>query len=170
MILLAINRTNSYIAFNIDRVVRVPLMVDDKPIGVKEFYEGTLVDTETVPDTRYDNYRIQVDGAESDWLFTNPNVGGTSDVNNQEKTVTPTKAKQTVKPDKGYTGLNNVTVEAVTADADPNIKPENIVKGVDILGVMGTAEGGSGGVVPTVEDSTLVFGEGATVSGTTLEF
>lgn len=41
-------------------------------------------------------------------------------------------------------GIRNVTVKAVTAAIDPNIKPENIITGVTILGVTGSATGGGG--------------------------
>lgn len=41
-------------------------------------------------------------------------------------------------------GIRNVTVKAVTATIDPNIKPENIITGVTILGVTGSATGGGG--------------------------
>ena len=37
-------------------------------------------------------------------------------VNNQNKTVTPTESEQTVTPNEGYTGLGEVTVEAIDDD------------------------------------------------------
>lgn len=60
-------------------------------------------------------------------------------INNlQEKTVTPTTSAQTIRADAGYDGLSAVKVEAVTSAIDSSIKPENIVKGTEILGVNGT--------------------------------
>lgn len=59
---------------------------------------------------------------------------------NKSLTVDPKGTKQTFTPEEGYTGFNPVVVNAVSAAADANIKPENIVKGVKILGVTGTAE------------------------------
>ena len=59
----------------------------------------------------------------------------------QDKTVTPTNSQQTVYHDSNYTGLNSVTVKAVDASADSNIKAENIKENVSILGVTGTFAG-----------------------------
>lgn len=61
-------------------------------------------------------------------------------VNNQDKTVTPTTSGQTVTADEGYSGLGIVTVNAVTSAIDPDITSQNIVEGVNILGVEGSAE------------------------------
>lgn len=41
-------------------------------------------------------------------------------------------------------GIQSVTVKAVTAAIDPNIKAENILTGVTILGITGSATGGGG--------------------------
>ena len=57
----------------------------------------------------------------------------------QDKTVTPSTTEQTVNCDSGYVGIRSVTVNPVTSSIDANIKPENIVKGVSILGVEGNA-------------------------------
>ena len=54
--------------------------------------------------------------------------------------IVPSGQPQEFTPPEGYTGFDEVTVEAVSAAADANIKPENIVKGITILGVTGTAE------------------------------
>ena len=61
----------------------------------------------------------------------------------QNKTVTPTTEQQTVTADTGKDGLGTVTVNAVTAAIDSNIKAENIKSGVTILGVEGTYTGES---------------------------
>lgn len=57
-------------------------------------------------------------------------------------TVDPSTNEQTFSKNPGewYVGYNNVTVNPVTSDIDSNIKPENIAKGVTILGVEGIAE------------------------------
>lgn len=62
----------------------------------------------------------------------------------QEKTVAPTTTQQIVTADSGKDGLSKVTVEAVTAEIDSNIVPENIKKDITILGVTGTLESGGG--------------------------
>ena len=56
----------------------------------------------------------------------------------QEKIVIPTAEQQIVTPDKEYTGLSKVIVEAIQ---DDNLIPENIKNGVDILGVTGNFVG-----------------------------
>jgi len=165
MIKLAINKTNPDIVFEIEEVVRIPLMTGDVQAGIVKYYKGTYVDTSTVPDTRIEDYMVQVDGVESDWLLTSPNVGGVSPVNNQNKEVAPAVTQQTVTPDSGYTGLNKVVVDAVDASIDSNIQAENIAEGITILGVEGSFQGGS---APIVENNTLIFESGATVSNNTL--
>lgn len=60
----------------------------------------------------------------------------------EETNVTPaTTAVEVVATGAGKIGLSKVTVAAVTAAIDANIKAENIKKDVVILGVTGTYEG-----------------------------
>lgn len=60
----------------------------------------------------------------------------------QDRTITPTTSKQTVKKTSdSYYGLGTVTVNAVTAAIDANIVAGNIKSGVTILGVEGTYSG-----------------------------
>ena len=56
-------------------------------------------------------------------------------------TVNPSTNEQTFSKNPGewYVGYNNVTVNPVTSSIDDNIKPENIIEGVSILGVEGKA-------------------------------
>lgn len=58
--------------------------------------------------------------------------------NLQEKNVIPTREMQEIVADEVYDGLSKVTIEAVTSNIDENIKPENIINGINILGVTGT--------------------------------
>lgn len=67
-------------------------------------------------------------------------VAGSIDKPTQDKTVTPTTSKQTIKADSGKV-LGTVTVNAVTAAIDENIEAGNIKSGVTILGVTGTYSG-----------------------------
>lgn len=68
------------------------------------------------------------------------NVQGSATI--EPLTVTPTDEEQTITPPQGVDGFAPVTVDAVTAAIDVNIKPENIKKDVEILGVTGTLEQG----------------------------
>lgn len=52
----------------------------------------------------------------------------------QKKDVTPTADDIVLKPEEDYYGFSEVTIEG-----DPHLVPENIVEGVDIFGVTGTA-------------------------------
>ena len=74
----------------------------------------------------------------------------------QEKEATPTTEIQEIVPDRYYTGLSKVTINAVTSDIDDNIVAENIKEGVEILGVTGTYEQG---YFPSYEANTLVFAD-----------
>lgn len=57
------------------------------------------------------------------------------------KSVNPSTGSQTVTSDED--GMSQVTVNPVTAAIDPDIVASNIKKDVDILGVVGTFEGGT---------------------------
>lgn len=58
----------------------------------------------------------------------------------EEKTITPTTSGQTITPTGDNVGLSQVIVNGVTSDIDEDIKPENIKKDINILGVTGTYE------------------------------
>lgn len=55
--------------------------------------------------------------------------------------VTPRTIPQSIQAGGNYDAIGSVNVAAVTKDVDPEIKPENIKEGVDILGVTGTYTG-----------------------------
>ena len=67
------------------------------------------------------------------------------------KTVDPSTSQITVN--SSADGLSSVTVNAVTSSIDANISSSNIKRGVEILGVTGTFDGGSLGT-KTVNSST----------------
>lgn len=58
----------------------------------------------------------------------------------QEVVVQPSINEQTITPGADYDGLSQVKIGAVTSSIDSDIKPENIKKGVEILGVVGNIE------------------------------
>ncbi len=86
----------------------------------------------------------------------NPFWGSVSpDVNIEKITVQPKTTQQLINAPLGVDGYNPITVEAVTASIDPDIKPDNIKKGVEILGVEGTLEAATPVLEPlTVTPST----------------
>ena len=74
----------------------------------------------------------------SDKIIWDESVGFSDAIKTQNKSVTPKASSQTVKPDAGYIGLGQVTV-----NGDSDLKAVNIAKGVNIFGVTGTLESGS---------------------------
>lgn len=71
-------------------------------------------------------------------------TGGGSEPSLQYLEVTPARAAHIYEPDEGYDGFSEVKV---TGDGD--LLPENIVSGVTIFGVIGTAKTGSGETAKT---------------------
>ena len=53
--------------------------------------------------------------------------------------------------------IKNLTINPVTSSIDPNIVPENIAKGVSILGVTGTLEGGGGNANEFIDGPALTI-------------
>lgn len=78
----------------------------------------------------------------------------------QTKTVTPKATTQTVKPDSGYDGLSQVTV-----NGDSDLKAANIAKGVSIFGITGTLESGSKVATGTFTQPQISMGWNITVTG-----
>jgi len=162
MIKLAFNKAKPNLVYAIDGTIREPING-----GIVEYYIGTLKDTSTVPDTETTNYKVQVMAFEQKWSEVPVDVSGTGNVNNQSKTVDPAITKSTIKPDTGYTGLDKVTVNAVTAAIDSNISAGNIKSGVTILGVNGAVTelvGETAQVTPTTSAQTVtpITGNGLT--------
>ena len=77
----------------------------------------------------------------------------TADVETQSKSVTPGTSSQTVKASTGK------ILEKVTVSGDADLKSENIVKGVEIFGVTGTAENSSSITPSEGTVSDVVYGE-----------
>ena len=91
-----------------------------------------------------------------------------TDAITQEKEVKPALKEQVVTPDAKYTALSQVKVTAVDATIDSDIQPQNIRKGIEILGVTGTLdEGGTGSggtmrvdtraLLPSVGDINFIY-------------
>ena len=57
----------------------------------------------------------------------------------------------------GY--VNSINISSVTSSIDSNITPENIVNGVNILGVIGNYEGSGGGGVNIPADTKFAYSE-----------
>ncbi len=131
---LAFKKDNPNLVFQIYEIERINVAG-----GIVEYYSGDLIDTSTVPDTRKE-FKAQVMAFESEWVDVPVDLGSTGDINNQNKTATPSTSAQTIKPDTGYTGLNKVDISAVDASIDSDIIAGNIKKDVEILGVTGNLE------------------------------
>ena len=76
--------------------------------------------------------------------------------NLQNKLVAPSTSTQVITADSGYDGLGRVTVSEVNFSIDPNIFPENIKSGVEILGVVGNYSGSGASLTPTAGDYPVV--------------
>lgn len=79
--------------------------------------------------------------------------------NYQQKTVTPSAIQQVVSADSGYDALSQVTV-----NGSSNLVAGNIKKDVEIFGVTGTLEGGSGVTLNAHPTSLAYAGTGDTNS------
>lgn len=67
-------------------------------------------------------------------------VEGTAiELKGEEKTINPSTNEQIITPDENFNGITKVTVNPVTSAIDGDIKPQNILEGVNILGVNGSA-------------------------------
>ena len=124
-------------------IIRVEVPEDEEPIRVEVpevVYKGTipLKETTATPEdvvlgkTFYSNLQAP--------------LTGTLDISKYElrlpeqiKTVKSSVLHQEVEADEGYK-LKKVIIDAITADDIENLKPYNIRKGVNVLGLEGTLE------------------------------
>lgn len=85
-------------------------------------------------------------------------TGNVVELNATPTTITPTTSEQTITPQGVYNGFSTITVDPVTSSIDPNITPSNIVNGVTILGVQGSADALNGEtitVTPTTSQQVI---------------
>ena len=83
----------------------------------------------------------------SEYLYNTVNV---SAIKHTEKTYDSSTNTQTYDyVENNYEFIEKLTINPVTSNIDPNIVPENIAKGVSILGVTGNLEAGSTPGTPT---------------------
>lgn len=85
-----------------------------------------------------------------------PSGGSTPVINSLN--VTPTTSVQTISAPSGVNGYNPVNVSAVTSSIDSNISANNIVSGVSILGVSGSAtvlNATTESITPTTSSQTI---------------
>lgn len=68
-------------------------------------------------------------------------IGNVVELKGEEQTIKPKTTQQTIVPSENKNGLTKVTIQAVDRTIDEDIQPENIVDGVEILGVVGNYKG-----------------------------
>ena len=135
---------NGFRAVEIGNVVEPNLKPENIVKGIEIFgVQGAAaiegISSETIP--------ITVRAAETEQVFraVDSSVAGYSIVTVEaatleDRTVEPSISKHILYPREGNYGIKSVTLNPVTSAIDENIRPENIVQGVTILGVEGTME------------------------------
>ena len=135
---------NGFRAVEIGNIVEPNLKPENIIKGIEIFgVQGAAaiegIASETIP--------ITVRAAETEQVFraVDSSVAGYSVVTVEaapleDRTVEPSISKLILYPREGNYGIKSVTLNPVTSSIDENIVPENIVKGVTILGVEGTME------------------------------
>ena len=66
-------------------------------------------------------------------------TGNVEELNGETLSITPSTSSQTFTPTGVHNGYTQVDVSAVDATIDPDIVPGNIIQGVNILGISGSA-------------------------------
>jgi hypothetical protein len=104
-----------------------------------DFEAGTMTVADepseiTIPDERY-NYEEMYKKLNVNYYIEESQAAGNIETG---VTANPKTSAQTIKPSKGYDGLKQVAITAVTSAIDSNIVAGNIKNGVTILGVEGT--------------------------------
>lgn len=129
------------IPHNVYHAKLIPSGYIGEPTGTKEIIQNGIHD---VKEYAYADVKVPQPSGET--VLTDNNTtynvaqyeSAKVQIPEEEKTVTPTTSQQIVTPTNGL--LRKVTVEGVTAQIDPDIQPENIKQGVDILGKEGTLQ------------------------------
>lgn len=89
-------------------------------------------------------------------------------INNQDKVISPSTSIQNIIADNGYTGLNQVTINAIDNTLEPNLVSQYIANGVNIFGVTGNFEGGTNTSDANAVSSDILINKTAYVNGTKL--
>lgn len=116
MLKSAYNKENPNLVFEIEKIDRESLGAT----GIKEVYVGTLVDTSTDPATTKENYKVQTQGFESDWVSTPGTMGISAALETKSVTITE-NTTTTITPSEGKDGMSSVEI---TTDVD--IAPQNL--------------------------------------------
>ena len=89
--------------------------------------------------------------------------GNVIELKGEEKTINPQIEKQIILPSEDKNAITKVIIEAVDSSIDTDIKPENIKKGVSILGIEGSIielKGEEKTITPTLEEQVILPSEG----------
>lgn len=133
--------------------------------------------TPSSPYTGFDEVNVSAVTSSIDANITSGNIksgvsilgvnGSVEELNATTLGVTPTTSAQTLTPTSPYNGFDEVNVSAVTAAIDSNIIAGNIKSGVNILGVIGTYNGGQ---APTYNLGDTVYDDSNNLVGTVYGF
>lgn len=110
------------------------------------------------------SYYVDVD---DEGVLTTTEIPGGGSANLKELSVDPHIYEQIITPAPGWDGYNKVTVHKVTSAIDSNITAANIVNGVNILGVIGTASASAPKTVAkyVIRDNGVVEVSDADITG-----